>query len=303
MCILRSSICGWNQAAARRARPSPRHRVMRSWRNVAVLAAAQALAASGGPLVTLAGGIVGQTLAPSPLLATLPITALVIGVAMSAVPAALLMRRIGRRAGFMTGAAISSVGALLAAAATAQGGFAASSVSRRWSWAPAPPSWRSTGSPPPSPSIRGTPAVRSRSCSSAASSPACSGRRSAVTAGSGSAPSSAAPSSWSRCPGRSRSSCSARSGMPPPTAPATPVERLPLRTFLARPAFVLAMVSAAAAYAVMSFVMTATPISMHVHDRTFARRHGVHDSEPRRRDVRAVARHRASSSIASASRE
>ena len=95
-----------------------------SWRNVAVLAAAQALAASGGPLVTLAGGIVGQTLAPSPLLATLPITSLVIGVAISAVPVAMLMRRVGRRAGFMTGAAISTMGSLLAAAATSERSFA-----------------------------------------------------------------------------------------------------------------------------------------------------------------------------------
>ena len=94
------------------------------WRNVAVLAAAQALGMSAGPLVTLSGGIVGQALAPSPLLATLPITSLIIGVATCAVPAALLMGRIGRRAGFMTGAAIGMTGALLAAAATSAGSFA-----------------------------------------------------------------------------------------------------------------------------------------------------------------------------------
>ena len=54
-------------------------------RNVAILSAAQALAASAGPFVTLAGGIIGQSLAPSPLLATLPITALVVGLAAAAV--------------------------------------------------------------------------------------------------------------------------------------------------------------------------------------------------------------------------
>ena len=53
----------------------------------------------------------------------------------------------------------------------------------------------------------------------------------------------------------------------PPSTSTTPIERLPVRTFLTRPAFVIAMVSASAAYAVMSFIMTATPISMHVHDR------------------------------------
>jgi MFS family permease len=94
------------------------------WRNVAVLAAAQALGMSAGPLVTLSGGIVGQALAPSPLLATLPMTSLIVGVAACAVPAALLMGRIGRRAGFLTGAAIGMTGALLAAAATHAGSFA-----------------------------------------------------------------------------------------------------------------------------------------------------------------------------------
>jgi MFS family permease len=96
-----------------------------SWRTVAILGVALALAASAGPLVTLSGGIVGQALAPSPLLATLPITALIIGGAACAVPAAWLMSRIGRRAGFMTGAAIGAVGALVAAGATTAASFAA----------------------------------------------------------------------------------------------------------------------------------------------------------------------------------
>src|SRR5262245_5019147 len=93
------------------------------WRNVAILGAAQALAASAGPLVTLSGGIVGESLAPSPMLATLPITALVVGLASAAVPVSLLIRRVGRRAAFVTGAAVSAVGALLAARATAAGNF------------------------------------------------------------------------------------------------------------------------------------------------------------------------------------
>ena len=95
-----------------------------SWRNVAILSAAQALAASAGPFVTLAGGIVGQSLAPTPLLATLPITALVMGLAAAAVPVALLVRRVGRRAAYMAGAAVSMGGALLAARATTAGSFA-----------------------------------------------------------------------------------------------------------------------------------------------------------------------------------
>jgi MFS family permease len=89
-----------------------------------VLAVAQALGMAAGPLVTLAGGIVGQALAPSPLLATLPITSLIVGVATCSVPAALLMGRVGRRAGFMIGAAIGMTGALGAVLATDAGSFA-----------------------------------------------------------------------------------------------------------------------------------------------------------------------------------
>ena len=81
-----------------------------SWRTVAILSAAQALAASAGPFVMLAGGIIGESLAPSPMLATLPITALVVGLAAGAVPVALLIRRVGRRAGFMLGAGASAAG-------------------------------------------------------------------------------------------------------------------------------------------------------------------------------------------------
>jgi predicted MFS family arabinose efflux permease len=95
-----------------------------SWRNVAILASAQALAASAGPFITLAGGIIGESLAPSRLLATLPITALIIGLACAAVPVALLIRRVGRRTAFIIGAAVSATGALLAARATRVGSFA-----------------------------------------------------------------------------------------------------------------------------------------------------------------------------------
>src|SRR6187455_678162 len=95
-----------------------------SWRNVTILAAAQALAASAGPLVVLAGGIIGESLAPSPMLATLPITAVVIGLACATVPTALLIRRIGRRAAFVSGAAMSAGAALVAARATSTGHFA-----------------------------------------------------------------------------------------------------------------------------------------------------------------------------------
>jgi len=59
-------------------------------------------------------GIIGAQLAPDPGLATLPIAAMVIGVAVASLPAAMLMRRIGRRAGFLGGAFIGVAASLVA---------------------------------------------------------------------------------------------------------------------------------------------------------------------------------------------
>jgi fucose permease len=45
-------------------------------------------------------------------LATLPIAMMVIGTAIASLPAALLMRRLGRRTGFLTGATLGITGSL-----------------------------------------------------------------------------------------------------------------------------------------------------------------------------------------------
>ena len=65
-------------------------------------------------MATLAG-IVGAILAPTPQLATLPVTVAVLGVATAAWPAAALRRRFGCRVVFVGGLAWASAGALLAA--------------------------------------------------------------------------------------------------------------------------------------------------------------------------------------------
>ena len=80
-----------------------------SWRNVAIRRRAGP-SGVGWSAGDAAGGIVGESLAPSPMLATLPITALVVGLASAAVPVSLLIRRVGRRAAFVTGAAVSAGG-------------------------------------------------------------------------------------------------------------------------------------------------------------------------------------------------
>ncbi|MCZ0944420.1 MAG: MFS transporter [Gammaproteobacteria bacterium] len=75
---------------------------------------AQVVFVSGSVLVVTLGGIVGSEMAPHPSLATLPLSLMVVGTALAAVPAALLMQRIGRRYGFACGALLAIGSALLA---------------------------------------------------------------------------------------------------------------------------------------------------------------------------------------------
>lgn len=84
------------------------------WRNVLILGVGQAIGFSGASLVLLAGGIVGTSLAPSQSLATLPITLLVVGIALFSIPAALIMKRIGRRRGFVISAVVAFLASLAA---------------------------------------------------------------------------------------------------------------------------------------------------------------------------------------------
>lgn len=95
---------------------------MRS-RNVFLLALGQALGMAGPGTVVLLGGIVGEQLAPDPSLATLPASLGILSTALVSIPAVLYMRRVGRKVGFITGAAIAGAGALLAAFAIAQESF------------------------------------------------------------------------------------------------------------------------------------------------------------------------------------
>jgi predicted MFS family arabinose efflux permease len=84
-------------------------------RNVALLACSQAAMLSAIVMSMAVGAIVGAALAPDKGLATLPIAAMVVGTAIASLPAAMLMRRRGRRTGFLLGASLGVAGSLLAA--------------------------------------------------------------------------------------------------------------------------------------------------------------------------------------------
>jgi MFS family permease len=236
-----------------------------SWRTVAILSAAQALAASAGPLVMLAGGIIGESLAPSPMLATLPITALVVGLAAAAVPVALLIRRVGRRAGFVIGAAVSAAGALVAAHATAAGSFAefCAATFVMGAAAAAVQQYR----------FAAAESVDARHAGRAVSLVLVGG----IIAGVLGPEIGRQGRLWF---GNEFSGAFVLVAIvqvvamvllstlriPAAVGPAVSHPQLPFHAFFGRKPFMLAVVAAGSASAIMSFLMTATPVSMHVHD-------------------------------------
>lgn len=91
--------------------------------NVIVLAAGQALMLAAIVLSMTLAGILGAALAPDKGFATLPVAAMVLGTAIASIPASLLMRRIGRRAGFLVGAGLGVTGSAFAALGIQSGSF------------------------------------------------------------------------------------------------------------------------------------------------------------------------------------
>ena len=89
-----------------------------------VLAVAQALYSSGSVILAATAGLVGAQLAPSKEWATLPVSAYVIGTMLWTIPAALIMGRIGRRAGFMVGAGVGAAAGLFSLYAIYMASFA-----------------------------------------------------------------------------------------------------------------------------------------------------------------------------------
>jgi MFS family permease len=90
---------------------------------VGVLSLAQALAMTGVSIVTLTTGLAGAYLTSNPALATAPMAAQFVATMFATYPAAMFMRRYGRRAGFTLGQCIGLVGAVLSTFALLQQSF------------------------------------------------------------------------------------------------------------------------------------------------------------------------------------
>jgi len=86
-------------------------------RNVALLAACQALLLTNSATLIAINGLAGLALAPTRALATLPVTCWVAGGALATMLASLHMKRVGRQRGLMAGTLWGVVGALICAGA------------------------------------------------------------------------------------------------------------------------------------------------------------------------------------------
>lgn len=93
-------------------------------RTALIFAAAQAIIGSATPICIALGGLAGHYLLDADKsLATMPITGLNLGVALGAIPAAVIVRRLGQRHGFMSGTMVTALGGAVATVALFQASF------------------------------------------------------------------------------------------------------------------------------------------------------------------------------------
>jgi predicted MFS family arabinose efflux permease len=92
-------------------------------RNAIVLAVAQALAGGNSAVIVSTASIVGAVLAPDKGLATLPVTAMVIGMWLGTLPVGALARRFGRRFALQAGSAFGILSGLISYSGVMSGQF------------------------------------------------------------------------------------------------------------------------------------------------------------------------------------
>ncbi len=95
----------------------------KQYRNVFVLSGCQATLQVTGATMISVTGLAGYALAEDKSLATIPLTCYVLGSAVTTIPASLLMRSIGRRAGFQSGTAMGVLGSALCSYAIVAASF------------------------------------------------------------------------------------------------------------------------------------------------------------------------------------
>lgn len=93
------------------------------FRNILILTSCQLISATGAIIMVTLGGIIGSKLASDPTLATLPVSIMVLCVAATTIPATMLMRKIGRKLGFALASMSAVCSSILAGLALYQHSF------------------------------------------------------------------------------------------------------------------------------------------------------------------------------------
>ena len=236
-------------------------------RNVYVLSLAQALSAAGMMTIFLLGGIIGSELAPLPQIATLPVSLTVVGLAVTAIPAALIMERIGRRNAFIASALLAAVAALAVAWAVVQASFwllcAATLVLGANLAFQQQQRFAAAESVPPGKVSQAVSMVMIGTLVAAAIGPQI------ALALKDLVPGHEYAGSFIGVAALCIAAAITLAGYSPPPAhqqAADASDARPLPEVVRQPLYLIAVGAAVVSYAVMSFIMTATPISMHVHD-------------------------------------
>ncbi len=236
------------------------------WTVLVGLTVAQLLSAAGQMTVITLAAIIGTQLPQTPQFATLPVAATVVGLAVAALPTALLIRRFGRRRVFTAMSLWSAIGTVVAAIAINNGSFAGFGLGcfmiGNNMAAMAQYRFAVADSVPPGMISRAVSTLMLGTLAAALAAPwlALESRHLLATEYAGSFIVLVIPFlivailiPW----------------LPLPAAHTTADEQQitgSLRSVLARRDLQLAIVAAAVGYGVMSLIMTATPISMHVMD-------------------------------------
>jgi MFS family permease len=237
-----------------------------------LLAIASAIGGSAGPIAVGTGGLVGVALLPHDqmALATVPVSAYILGPALASIPAAMTMRRIGRRNGFILGTAIGALGAAIVTAGIVTGGFwlyclgmvflgAASAFGQQYRFAAAdaaPADFRPraiawvlaggvvTGVVGPQLAIHAQPLIPGVPLAGPFLSLVALMALTAIVL--------------------------SRLNVPPPPPIVQGATGRPLMSILLKPKFLIALLAAVSSYALMSLVMTATPLAMIEHHHSMA---------------------------------
>ena len=231
-------------------------------RNVWLLAGSQALFGSGQAIIATVAALVGFTLADNKLLATLPVSVMFITVMVTAVPASLLMGRIGRRPGFLIGNGIAFAGSVLGYLSILQASFWLFTVASAFL------------------GMSAAFAQLLRFAAAEAAAPGKEARAISLVLAGGVVAALIGPTlaAWSRdllLPAVFAGTYVVMAALavggvavmwfvdlPPPTAAVRAAAQRPLADIARTPAFIVAALSAMLGYGTMNLVMTATPLAM-----------------------------------------